>query len=584
MSLSRTAPLAQGAAPARTDYTRGLLVAIVAGVSALVLLQVAIVLWMGFVTGDPISSPWRYGGDNYIQAFCDPFTLGVIGNTVVFSLAMLVVAMAFGIPAAWLAERTDFPGQTVIFTTMTIGLLIPGYATAMGWLFLLHPRVGLVNHWLVAWLGLERAPFTILSLWGMAFVQGLTLAPLAFIMTAASFRAIDPALEEAGLVCGASYRATWWHVTLRLAWPSVLAAAMFMFTIGFATFDIPAIIGWPARIFTFSTYLFSLFDTNVGQAPKYGIIAALSTAMVALAGVMSWWYGTIQRMARRYEVVTGKAYRPRILALGRFVWLAWMFVAILLLLSEVLPILVLVWMSLIPYLQVPSFAAFKLVSLANFHAIGWDLAYRAIGNTAVLMVLTPVITLAASVAFSWVVLRSRVPGRAAFDFIAFLPHAIPSVVFGVATLLVALFVIDKIVPIYGTIWLLLLSFVVGRISYGTRMTNGGLIQINRELDECALINGAATWGVLKEVLLPLLAPTLLYTGLWIALLCFRELTLAVFLTVPGNMTLAVFIWGMWTGGNQGPAAAMTLIMLVLMAPLVAAYWVVARRRAMIADA
>ena len=134
-------------------------------------------------------------------------------------------------------------------------------------------------------------------------------------------------------------------------------------------------------------------------------------------------------------------------------------------------------------------------------------------------------TLALSLAFSWIVLRSRMPGRAGFDFIAFLPHAVPTIVFGVGALLLTLFVLQRALPIYGTIWILLIVFTIARLSYGTRMTNSGLIQIHPELEESAQMSGATTWEAFRRISVPLLAPTLLYAWLWIALLTFRELTL-----------------------------------------------------------
>ena len=312
-------------------------------------------------------------------------------------------------------------------------------------------------------------------------------------------------------------------------------------------------------------------------------MAALSTAIIALAGLMSWWYNRVQRRARRYEVVTGKGYRPRIVRLGAWVWPAWTYLAVFLLMSKLLPILVLGWVAVLPYVQLPSAESFALVTLANFATIDWNLAWHGIANTAALMIMVPAVTLLVSLAFSWIVLRSRIPGRAAFDFIAFLPHAVPSMVFGVAAVLVSLFLIDRVVPIYGTIWILLMVFVVGRLSYATRMTNGGLIQINRELDESAQISGAAPGGVLRGVLCPLLAPTLLYAGLWIALMCYRELTLAVLITRFENMTLPVLIWSTWATGQQGTAAALGLIMLAAMVPIVVLYWAVARKRGLMAQ-
>src|SRR6202034_2215516 len=129
------------------------------------------------------------------------------------------------VPVAWLAERSDLPGKPLLFTLMAIGLLLPGFGSAMGWLVLMHPRIGLVNVWLMRSFHLPGPAFNIASVTGMGWVQGLSLAPLAFIMTAAVFRATDPALEEAAQMAGASFLKRLWRVTLPLAWPGVLAAA-----------------------------------------------------------------------------------------------------------------------------------------------------------------------------------------------------------------------------------------------------------------------------------------------------------------------------------------------------------------------
>lgn len=196
--------------------------------------------------------------------------------------------------------------------------------------------------------------------------------------------------------------------------------------------------------------------------------------------------------------------------------------------------------------------------------------------------LTPTLTLAASLAFSWIVLRTKVSGRGFFDFIAFLPHAVPSIVFGVGALLLTLFVIQRAVPIYGTIWILLVVFTIARISYGTRMTNSGLIQIHAELEESAQMSGATAWDAFRRVTLPLLAPTLLYAWLWIALLVFRELTLAVILSTADNVTFPIVVWSLWLGGGLGQASALATVMLLMMSPLIALYWLIARREGLVA--
>jgi len=576
-----------GAEPAgrrarRADPWSVVLIALVIAACALIVTMLLVVLWLGLRVGDLGDPAAHLALGNYRAILGDPAIYGVLGDTVSFALVTLAVSLAFGVPLAWLVERTDLRGKTAIFTLMTVGLLLPGFASAMGWLFLLHARIGLLNTWLEHTLGLKGPLFDIASMTGMGWVQGLNLAPVSFIMSAAVFRAMDPALEEAAEVAGAGFWRTLRQVTLRLAAPGIIAAAIYVFTIGFAAFDVPAIIGWSARRFTFSTFLVLKLDSTQGL-PQYGLAAALSSFLIIIGIALAALYGRIQRQAHRYQVVTGKAYRPRIRALGRWAIPAQAFVAAYLLLSQIVPLALVAWASLLPFFQLPSAAALKTVSLAQYLSLPWPLAREGIANTAILMVAVPTLTLALSVAFSWVVLRTRIRGRGGFDVIAFLPHAVPNIVFGVAALLIALFWLGRALPLFGTVTILLIVFVVARLSYGTRMTNSGLIQIHRELEEAATVSGAGTGGVLRRVLVPLLAPTLLYAWLWIALLVFRELTLAVVLTTRANMTLPFVVWSLWLNGGLGQASALALVMLLMMLPLVALYWLIARRRGILAQ-
>ncbi len=551
--------------------------------SAIILALLAVVIWLSFregAVGDPDAITSLA---NYADVFLDPFTYRVIANTFAFSLVAMVVALAFGLPIAWLMERTDFPGKTTIFTLMAVGLLIPGFAAAMGWLFLLHPRIGLVNVWLMDVLGLTQSPFNVSSIVGMGWVQGLNLAPLAFIMTAAVFRSMDPALEESAQICGASFGRALRRITLPIAWPGILAASIYVFVLGFAAFDVPAIIGWGSRLFTFSSYLVVLLSPDK-SLPRYGPAAALSTCLICFAAVLSWWYGRMQSRAHRYRVVSGKAYRPIEIGLSRGMKaLAWLFVGIYVVLAKLLPIIVLFWASVLPFFQLPSAAAFASASFSRYAQLQWHYVLGGLWNTLLLMILTPTITLVLSVCFSWIVLKTRIRGRNWFDFIAFLPHAVPNIVFGIGALLLALFVLQGVIPLYGTIWLMLLVFVIARTSYATRMTNSGLIQIHRELEESGRLSGANTAGVLRQIIMPLLGPTMLYAWLWIALLTARELTLAVVLTSKDSITLPVVVWGLWLSGGTGDAAVVAFLMLLMMAPLVAIYGFVARKLNIIAS-
>ncbi len=552
-----------------------LLVPVLVGTVAVVGL-LGFVLWLSFneLRGGVPSNV--YSLRNYLSLAQDPLVLRALLNTAGFTLVSLLVAVAFGLPLAWLVERTDLPGKPALWTALSFGLLIPGFMTAMGWLFLLHPRIGLINVLLMQALGLSEAPLPVTSVVGMGWVQGLGLAPLFFVMTAASFRAMDPALEEAALMSGAAFGPTLRRVVLPLLLPGILAAVVYMTTIGLGAFDIPAIIGLSNRIFTLSTFLFFKANPMEGS-PDYGLPAAFGAVVIGLALSLSWVYSQVLQRARRYAVVTGKAYRPRLLALARWRVAAWLFVGGYLLLAQIVPFLLVVWAALLPYLQPLSPAALPLLSLDNFGRVPWDLVGRGAQNTLVLAFVVPTLVAGLSLAFSWVVLRSRLPGRLVFDTVAFLPHAVPGIIFAIGAVFLALFVLRGIVPLYGSLALIAGVYTVGWLSFGTRVLNSGLIQIHPELEEAGRMAGGTPLATLGRIVLPLLRPALASVWIWVALLCFRELTMAVLLFSPSSVTLPLVIWNLWLSGQLNQAAAITLVVVGCLTPLILLYFCLGRR-------
>jgi iron(III) transport system permease protein len=564
----------------RIDSFTALGGALVAVMSVVILALLGTVLVLSF-TPLPASGLTGPTPLNYLNVLANPQTVTALVNSVVFAIVALVVALGFGLPMAWLVECTDVKGKGVVMTLMLISLLIPGFAAAAGWLFLLHPRIGLVNVALMSGLGLKTAPFNILSLVGMGWVEGLSRAPIAFLMTSAAFRAMDRSLEEAALTAGAPHRAVLTRIILPLIRPSLLSCAIYILMIAFGSFDVPAIIGWGNRILTFSTYIYLL--TNPQDVfPGYGPPAALGGMVLAAALLVVWWARSIMSQAHRYAVISGKAYRPRLMRLGAGQIGGWVLIGLYLTMSLVLPLLVLGWASLLPYLQLPSARSLGFMSLNNFRTLPWDLFAQGLKNTAFLALVAPPIVLVISFFFSWLGFRTKLRGRMLLDQIAFMPHAIPHIVLAMGLLLLALYVVQPILPIYGTVWALLLAFTVCWLSYGTRVTNAGLLQIHKELEESARVSGASTWVIVGRVVLPLLSRGLLLAWVYIAILTARELTLSVLLSTPGNMTLPVVIWSLWLNGGLGRASAALVCFLGCMLPLIAAYVFMLQRPATIA--
>lgn len=513
---------------------------------------------------------------HYIELYSDPFAYRALLNSLGFALATLVVAFAFGVPIAWLAERSDLRGKSAIYALMTLGIFIPSFFSAMGWLFVLHPRIGMVNVWLRGLFGLRDAPFSIINLPGMGLVQGLGLASVVFVLTAASLRTMDAHLEEAAQMSGARFGSSLRRVLLPLAWPGLLASGLYVFTIAIGAFDVPLVIGMSNRIYTFSTYLYVLSNPLQGE-PRYGLIAAFASFMVVVALLLSWWYSRVLLQSRRYQIVSGKAFRPRLIALGRWRFAAWGFIAFYFLIAKVLPLVMMIWASLLPYFQPFSAKAFATLSFSNYTHLNWSLLLRGLTNTAILMVSVPALALAMSLIFSWVVLRTRSRLRVAFDFVAFLPHAVPSTIFAFVALVFALALSGGTFDLSGSLLLIVIVMAIVMLSFGSRITNSALIQIHTELEEAAYIAGASLIGTLRRVIVPLLLPALLFGWLWIALLTFRELTIPMILFSAGNITYSVAVWSLWYSGSFDAAAAANLVMMALLLPLVVVYLRYARK-------
>lgn len=541
---------------------------------------VAVLAWISFQTGILGSFEANYSLDNYAELLGDAFVARVTFNTLIFTIVTTLVALVIGLPIAWLTERTTLPGKGLVYATMTLGLLIPGIYTAMGWTFMAHQRMGFVNRWLVGTFGLEQGPFNIATPAGMGFVQGLSLAALAFILTAQMFRAMNPSLEEAAKIHGMSFFATLRRVTLPLAFPAILAAVIYIATIAIATFDIPAIIGLGNRVYMLSTFVYLKTNPGDDEFPEHGVTAALGVLMIGVAVLLTWWYSSVLRQGHRYEVVTGKGYRPTLVDLGRWGWVGWAFIGIYVVASKLLPLLLIAYVALTPYVAPPSWEMLSRMSFMAFSRVDWDLVYRGLTNTVLLVALVPTVTLVVAFAMSWLIVRSGSRYRYVLEFGAFLPHALPEVILAIAALLLSLFVLKGFLPLYGTVWLIAIVYVVSRLAFATRALNSSLLQIHKELEEAAYTSGLSPVRTSWRILVPLLRPTIMSVWIWSAILVYRELTVAAFLISHDNITLPAVIWSYWNSSATSLAAAVTLVMTGVLTPLILIFWWFGRRSLM----
>jgi len=543
---------------------------------------VVVFLWVSVQTGVLGTPETVYSLENYRTLFGDSFVLEVLENTLVFAVVTTFVALVIGLPIAWITERTTIRPKELIYAMMTTGLLVPPVFIGMGWTFIAHERIGFVNKILIAMFDLKTGPINIETLSGMGLIEGLTLAPLAFVLNVQVFRTMNPALEEAAQTSGMSFPRTLWRVTLPLARPAILATLIYIFVIGLATFDIPAVIGMSSNIFVFSTFVFTEAFPPDGL-PEYGIPAALGTVMVFVAVALTLWYVQMLRRSQRYQVVSGKGYKARQIDAGKWVYACWAFICIYFFIGLLLPILLVSYEAFLPYVAAPTVESLSLLTMLNFEQMNWEYVMRGLKNTVILMVVVPPVILALAFCVSWLVVRSKTKARYILEFGAFLPHTIPRVVMSIGALLLALFVLRNYVPIYGTVWILVAIYVIVWLPFGTRALNSAMIQIHKELEEAAYISGLTMVRTVRRVMIPLLRPTMLSVWIWTGLLVYREMTVAVFLISQDNVTLPAIVWGRWTMGSPNAAAAITVLMMAALLPLMLISWRFARRSTMSTD-
>jgi iron(III) transport system permease protein len=528
-----------------------------------------IIFWASLNSGRPFEA--RLGLDNYIQTLDQSLMTQVIPNTVLVGLGTVTTVLFFGFPLAWLLNRTNVPLRAFCVSLIAVSVIVPGLVKAMGWIILLSPQVGLINQLLVNVFKLEQAPLDINSIGGIAFIQGLMLTPTLFFLLSGPMRSMDPALEEAAAVSGASaWRSARW-ITLALLRPAVLGGIIYTFMTAIAIFEVAALLGGFADRPVLATRLYvavrppgGFAAVNYGIAGVYGLLITVPS-LVALY----LYFRTIQQ-SHRYAVVTGKGYRPKTYDLGKFRYLGFAFVLLYMTLAVLLPLLVLVWLSLLPSVRMPSFEALSLVSLQWYRDIFFLMGgFEVVQNTSVLVFTTSALVLFFSFMVSWVVVRTRLPGRQILDTIAMLPHAIPGLAFAFGLLIIGILGVRWFpwLPFYNTVWIMVAANVLNRLSYGTRITNAAFIQIGQELEDAAAVCGARKWSIMLRVILPLVGSALAFAGLWTALLVFREVSIPLLLLGPNNKVLATQIWVLWEAGHVAQASALSVVLVAVMATL-----------------
>lgn len=507
---------------------------------------------------------------HFAGLFADRQFYSVTWNSLLFSVLSTSLSILFGTTVAWVVVRTNAPLRGLAYVTAAVSLGTPYILHVMAWLFFLG-RSGPLNEAYRALTGQSGNLFDVFSMWGMVLIQGMLWSPLVFLLLSATFKRSNAEMEEAARMCGASVARTMWSISFRQAWPAITGMALFVFIRNLESFDVPVLVGGPGRVYLLTT---DIYLSMTEMPPRMERASAFSLVLIVLLGVVLFFYNRFSANADRYASVTGKGYRPRLFDLGRYRWLGTAVVAVNFLFVLGLPLVVSLWISLMPFAQPMRLSALPLLTLDNFrlllndqHLIG--LAF----NTLIVSAAAATAAILIAIAAGWLVARHQAGGRL-IETLSNIPIVFPGIVVGVALMLIAL---NLPVPLYGTLAIIALAFLIRFLPYGMRYAHTGVLQIHRELEEAAAASGAGKLHMFRKIVLPLLVPAALSGWVFIFLLGANELSMSVLLAGANSQVMAVAIYDRWNSGQSVEVFALGLTWAAFMSVLMLALYLIGRR-------
>ena len=519
---------------------------------------------VGYLVWRAVEVDGGVGLDNFRSAYAVEGLGSMTVNSLVFAAGSAGFAVAAGTSLAFLVTRTDMPLRRLYFAAAVMPLVFPGVLYTIAWIFLSGPRTGALRHVL---------PFDAFGMDGMVAVEAMGLAPLVFLLMAAAFSSMDPALEEAALTSGASRWTVIRRVTLPLVRPALYAGLLISVVRALEAFEVPALLGVPDGTYVFTSRAWKALDSfpaQIGEAAAYALpLLAVTAVGVAL-------YSRTNRRVERLAAVTGRGgSRPRRLELGRWRLPAALIAGAYLALTTLAPLLVLVYASSQRFYSTPSLDGLSHATGGNYADLfKQDAIGTATLNSVLLSVATATAVMLVMAVVAWMLVRGRARGRWVLDGVVTVPLVVPGVVLGLALLV---FYLRVPLPVYGTLWILLIAYCTRFMPYGLRFASAVLSQLGKEVEEAARTSGASWTQTFRRVTLPLLAPGLVAGWIYVVIASIRELSTSILLTSPGTEVLPVRIFALYEGGDLAQLAALGVVMTVVLAVLSVVAWRMASR-------
>jgi iron(III) transport system permease protein len=478
-------------------------------------------------------------------------------TSLLFSVGSAIIALTIGGLQAWIVERTNTPGRQYVLGLAIVSIGIPTVVYTVSFLLILG-NTGPLNQLLMYLFGASKPIFNVYSLGGMILIEGIELSPLCFLLLSAVFRNNDPALEEAALMAGANIWQILHRIALRLALPGILALLILTFIRAIGSFETPALVGRPGRVNVLTT---DIYGTLQSSPPDYGESGAFSVILLIIVAMLLYAYSYTARNAARFQTVSGKGFRPRTVDLGPWRWVTLGILAFFFMLTMVLPVAMLVWVSFQPFYEGISIAAFNLVTLRHYGNVLMSESLReAVVNTLLLGAATSVLVVAFTAVCAWLVTR-RFKGAWILDQLCSAPLIFPGIVLAVAMMEI---VLNLPVPLYGTLLSIIIASAINYLPYGMRYSYAGILQIHRELEEAGSMSGARAAIIFLRIVVPLVAPALIAGGLFVFLVSVKAVSIPILLSGPNSRVVSVAIFDMWQNGLMGELSAIGVIWSIFM--------------------
>jgi iron(III) transport system permease protein len=474
-------------------------------------------------------------------------------NTLICGAGATVIAVVLGFTLAWIVARTDLPGRSWFEVLNLIPFFLSPYVGAVSWIYLAAPNSGIIQNALAP-LHLTLGFLNIYSLGGVIWVLSLFYTPYVYLFVIAPMRQMDSALEDAARVHGAGFWTTLRHITIPLLTPALLSGALVVFVTSAGLFDVPLALASPKGIRMMPTEIYGLvqYPSDFGKAAAFGMVVLIATVLLAM-----WQRHYLSR--RRYDTVSGKGYRPRIVRLrpgGRAAALALEIIFIGA--SVVLPIIALLMVSFSSLWTGKLNPAYLTTANYEYVLFGYDLARQAIVNSLYLAVVGATLGVGISVLQAYYLHRGPGRARGLIEAILSLPLGIPGIILGLGFLILAIRT-----PLYATLTIILIAYIARFFPFATRTISAMLVSINPELEQSARASGASWLQTMRLVLLPLLRPALISAWLMLFVIFIRELGATILLYAQGTETISVALV-ILSERSFGHVAALAVIQLLLL--------------------